>query len=304
MESVLKITNLTKKFGNKEAVNNVSININRGDIYGLIGRNGAGKTTIIKVLLGLLTKTYGEIELFSSKDVLKMRDKIGCIIENPGLFLNMTARDNIIAQSKVLGISLSDEKVDEILNLVSLKDVSKKKAKNFSLGMKQRLAIAIALVGEPELLVLDEPTNGLDPEGISDIRNLILKLNKEKKVTVLVSSHILSELDKFATRYGVIDNGALLKEFTEKELKEMKKKDFEITVKKEDVESLESYLKENNLEYKLNLENLKFLIKSNIEKENFLKEITLKNIIPISYGSVEYDLEEYFLEIIGGKKSE
>lgn len=304
MQSAIKITNLTKNFGKHIAVNDISIDINKGDIYGLIGRNGAGKTTLIKVLLGLLTKTSGEMEIFSSKDILKMRDKIGCIIENPGLFLNMTAKDNIIAQSKILGVFLSDEQIEDILNLVGLKDNIKKKAKNFSLGMKQRLAIAIALVGDPEILVLDEPTNGLDPEGISDIRNLILKLNKEKGITVLISSHILSELDKFATRYGVIDGGKLLKEFTEKELKEMKNENFEITVKKEDVKALEDYLNENNLKYKLDLENSKFLISSNIEKEKFLKDITLKDIIAISYGDVKYDLEEYFLEIIGGNKNE
>lgn len=304
MQSAIKITNLTKNFGKHIAVNDISIDINKGDIYGLIGRNGAGKTTLIKVLLGLLTKTSGEMEIFSSKDILKMRDKIGCIIENPGLFLNMTAKDNIIAQSKILGVFLSDEQIEDILNLVGLKDNIKKKAKNFSLGMKQRLAIAIALVGDPEILVLDEPTNGLDPEGISDIRNLILKLNKEKGITVLISSHILSELDKFATRYGVIDGGKLLKEFTEKELKEMKNENFEITVKKEDVKALEDYLNENNLKYKLDLENSKFLISSNIEKEKFLKDITLKDIIAISYGNVKYDLEEYFLEIIGGNKNE
>ncbi len=212
MENILKVKSLTKMFGQNYAVNNVDMNINRGDIYGFIGRNGAGKTTLIRILLGLCEKNSGEVELFGSTNLLEGRDKIGCIIENPAIFPKMTAKDNIIAQSKVVGIKLSNTEIDDLLKTVGLDSSMKKKTKDFSLGMKQRLSIAIALVGNPEFLVLDEPTNGLDPEGIRDIRNLILSLNKEKNITVLISSHILGELHKLATRYGVIDNGKLIKD--------------------------------------------------------------------------------------------
>lgn len=304
MQSIVKITNLTKTFGEKNAVDDVCMNIFKGDIYGFIGRNGAGKTTLIRVLLGLANKTKGEIELFESKNLLEGRDKIGCIIENPGLFFKMTAKDNIIAQSKVLGVSITDDEIKELLDLVGLDFESKKKAKDFSLGMKQRLAIAIALVGNPKLLVLDEPTNGLDPEGIRDIRNLILKLNKERYLTVLISSHILSELHKLATRYAIIDNGKIVKEFSEKELLENAKKTFEIIVKTEDCEILKEFLNENNIKYEFESEKQKFKILSNIDSSQILKEISSKNIIPISYGMVECDLEKYFLEIIGGMKNE
>ena len=181
MDDILKVRGLTKMFGQNYAVNNVDMNIQRGDIYGFIGRNGAGKTTLIRILLGLCEKNSGEIELFGSSNLSEGRDKTGCIIENPALFPKMTAKDNIIAQSKAVGVKLSSSEIDDLLSVVGLESTGKKKAKDFSLGMKQRLSIALALVGNPEFLVLDEPTNGLDPEGIRDVRNLILRLNKEKK---------------------------------------------------------------------------------------------------------------------------
>lgn len=301
MDNVLKVTGLTKNFGRKKAVDNVDMNIKRGDIYGFIGRNGAGKTTLIRILLGLCEKTSGDIKLFESDDLLKGRDKIGCIIENPAFFPKMTARDNIIAQSKVIGVNLTDDEIDNILNVVGLDPNMKKKAKDFSLGMKQRLSIAIALVGNPEFLVLDEPTNGLDPEGIRDIRNLILNLNKEKNITVLISSHILSELHKLATRYGVIDNGNLIKEFTEIELENQMVNHFEIKVKESDVSSTEDVFKENNIEYTLDNEKSTFSINREENLDEILKKISLKGIIPTSYGIKNIDLEDYFMGLIGGK---
>ena len=301
MENILQVKSLTKMFGQNYAVDNVDMNIYRGDIYGFIGRNGAGKTTLIRILLGLCEKNSGEVELFGSTNLLEGRDKIGCIIENPAVFPKMTARENIIAQSKAVGVNLSEIEIAEILKTVDLDTSMKKKTKDFSLGMKQRLSIALALVGNPEFLVLDEPINGLDPEGIRDIRNLILKLNREQNITVLISSHILGELHKLATRYGVIDKGRLIKEFSAKELDEKTEDGFEIKVKENDIENVETFFNENNTKYSLDRENSKFTISSEEDSDEILKQITSRGVIPASYGTKNVDLEDYFMELIGGK---
>ncbi len=217
MNIVLKTSQLTKVYSNKPVVKELSMNIQKGDIYGLIGKNGAGKTTLIRMIAGLASPSSGSIELFGSSDLVKERAKIGTVIESPALFPNMTARANLITQCQIANVKDLCI-VDETLDLVGLSNTGKKKAKNFSLGMRQRLAIAIALIGDPEFLILDEPTNGLDPEGIKEVRDLILYLNQKKHITVLISSHILSELSKFATRYGIIHNGSLIEEFTTEEL--------------------------------------------------------------------------------------
>lgn len=216
MEYVVKTENLTKKFGHKIAVNGVNMHIERGDIYGFIGKNGAGKTTAMKLLLGTASPTEGKIELFGSGNLDKMRAKIGSLIEAPGLYKSCTAYENMKRFSILYGGG--DKEIKEILEFVGLADTGAKKAGAFSLGMKQRLGIAIALLGEPELLVLDEPINGLDPAGIKEIRDLILNLNKEKNITVLVSSHLLDELSKVVTKYGIINNGYLIEELTAEEL--------------------------------------------------------------------------------------
>ena len=217
MDAVLKTTELTKMFSRKKAVNSVSMTVNRGDIYGFIGKNGAGKTTLIRMAVGLASPTSGTIELFGSKNLTQMRKKIGTVIEYPAVIPHMTARQNLETQCRLQGVK-DPKEIDRILEIVGLSDTGKKKAKNFSLGMKQRLAIAIALIGEPEFLFLDEPTNGLDPAGIKEIRELIQRLNHERGITVLISSHILGELSKLATRYGIIDRGMMIDEFTAEEL--------------------------------------------------------------------------------------
>ena len=217
MSIILKTDQLTKKYGRRPVVENVSMTIQQGDIYGFIGKNGAGKTTLIRMVTGLAKPDNGSISLFGGQDLLKGRMKIGTVIEFPAFYPGMTARENLIAQAKLQGITDFSES-DNILQLVGLYEAEHKKCKNFSLGMKQRLSIALALIGEPELLILDEPTNGLDPEGIKEIRELILKLNQERHITVLISSHILGELSKFATKYGIIHHGKLIEEFTEQQL--------------------------------------------------------------------------------------
>ena len=218
-EYVLSTHALTKQYGKQKAVNEVSIHIKRGAIYGFIGRNGAGKTTFLKMISGLSAPTEGTIEVlgYSGKELSKVRSRVGCLIEEPGLYPNMTARQNLMLKAQLLGIRQKDY-VDNILQTVGLADTGKKKTKHFSLGMKQRLGIGLALVGNPDLLVLDEPINGLDPQGIAEIRDTILTLQKEQNMTILISSHILEELSKLCTDYGIIHEGVLLQELTKEEL--------------------------------------------------------------------------------------
>lgn len=217
MGVVLRTNHLTKYYHHRPAVKDLSMTIHEGDIYGFIGKNGAGKTTLIRMITGLAAPSDGTILLFGSSDLRTARKQIGTVIESPAIYPGMTARENLLVQYKLLGIK-DESQADAILTLTGLKDTGSKKAKDFSLGMRQRLAIALALIGNPRFLVLDEPTNGLDPEGIKEIRDLILKLNKDRNITVLISSHILGELSKFATRYGIIHQGRLIDEFTEEQL--------------------------------------------------------------------------------------
>ena len=211
MKYILQTYNLEKKYKNFKAVTNLNMHIERGAIYGLIGKNGAGKTTLIRLICGLQKPTSGTYSIYDisneDKSIIKIRKKIGAIIETPSIYMDMTAEDNLKEQYKIIGLPYKNLK--EILKFVGLNEVGKKKAKDFSLGMRQRLGIAISLVGNPDLLILDEPINGLDPEGIIEIRELILKLNKEKGITVLISSHYLDELSKIATHYGLWIKGEL-----------------------------------------------------------------------------------------------
>lgn len=216
MEFVLKTEGLTKIYSGSKAVDNVSLTVKPGDIYGFVGKNGAGKTTFIRMILGLSPVSEGEFKLFDGEDLRTARRRIGSLVEGPALYKNMTARNNLELYCTMLDVDRSC--VEPILKTVGLSETGKKKTKDFSLGMKQRLAIGMALVGDPELLVLDEPINGLDPKGIVEIRELLLAL-KEKGKTIFISSHILGELEKLATRYGIISNGKLIEEITQEELK-------------------------------------------------------------------------------------
>lgn len=209
MELVLETNNLEKKYKSFKALNHTNIHIEKGSIYGLIGKNGAGKTTLIRVICGLQAPTDGNYSIYGidskSKDIINARKRMGAIIEIPSIYGDMTARDNLVEQFKLVGMPSLDG-IEEILKLVRLDKAGTKKAKNFSLGMKQRLGIALALASNPDFLILDEPINGLDPQGIVEIRELILKLNREKNITILISSHYLDELSKIASHYGFLDN--------------------------------------------------------------------------------------------------
>lgn len=230
-ELLLSTSALTKQFGRHKAVDQVSMHIKRGAIYGFIGRNGAGKTTTLRMIGGLASPTAGEIEMFGcrGRELKQIRSRVGCLIEGPGLYGNMTARDNMKMKCLLLGVQKKGY-IEELLEVVGLKDVGKKHVKRYSLGMKQRLGIAMALIGEPDLLVLDEPINGLDPQGIAEVRETILRLNKERNMTILISSHILEELSKIATDYGIIHQGSLLQEITDEELRERCSERLEITL--------------------------------------------------------------------------
>ncbi len=230
---VLQTNKLTKKYGNNVILKGVDMNIPEGAIYGFVGKNGAGKTTLIRQICGLQSPTSGEYELFGenfrSKEISSIRRRMGAIVESPALYKGMSAKDNLKMQYYNLGLPDFDG-IDELLSLVGLADTGKKKVKNFSLGMRQRLAIAVALCGSPDFLVLDEPINGLDPQGIIEIRELILKLNREKGITILISSHILEELSKIATHYGFLDQGKIVCEMSAKELFEKCRKSIRIAV--------------------------------------------------------------------------
>lgn len=220
-EWLLETSQMTKQYGKHKAVDQVNLHVKQGAIYGLIGRNGAGKTTILRIIGGLASPTQGDYSIFgkASGEAAMERTRVGALVEEPGVYPDMTARQNLKVKCLALGVR-REGYIEELLQTVGLADTGKKKVRNFSLGMRQRLGIALALVGDPDLLILDEPINGLDPQGFVEVRETLVKLNKEKHITIVISSHILEELSKFATHYGIIHNGTLLEELTREELLE------------------------------------------------------------------------------------
>ena len=297
-ENVVEINNLCKTYKDTKAVADVNMTIKKGDIYGFIGRNGAGKSTTLKMIVGLIFPTSGQIKLFGESRNKFTDRRIGSLIENPGLYPNLSAYDNM--ELKAIALGLKDkEKIIELLNLVKLDYKSKKIVKKFSLGMKQRLAIALALLGNPDLLILDEPINGLDPEGIRQIREVIQYLNENKKMTIIISSHILGELSKIATRYGIIRDGQMIEEISAKEL-DQKCRDY-LLLKVEQVEKAIPLL-ENDLgiyDYIVH-ENNEIRIYDNIESSKINLVLTKHNIKINQIYYQKQDLESYFLEKIGG----
>lgn len=301
-EVILKTYNITKEYGNQKAVDNVNMTIRKGEIYGFIGQNGAGKTTLIRLITGLIHKSNGEIELFSGsseKALNKARTMIGSLIETPSFYTNMTARENLEVSRLVRNIP-GRKCIDEVLELVDLKNVEKKKVKNFSLGMRQRLGIANALMGNPKLLILDEPINGLDPMGIVEIRELLKKINKEKDMTILISSHILSELSELATTYGIISNGKLIEEITSKELAEKCRQyiDLRVDDTARTVTLLERELGISDYEV---LEENKIKVFSGLDNVGTVNSVISKaGIIVENIGIKGENLEEYFMNVVGG----
>lgn len=296
METILKTNSLTKVYGTRKVVDGVSMTINKGDIYGFIGKNGAGKTTFMRMILSLTSVTNGEVELFDGKSILEVGNKIGSLIEAPGLYKNATAYENLKRFSILYGAD--ESKINEILKFVNLDNTGNKKAKDFSLGMRQRLGIAIALLGEPEFLVLDEPINGLDPAGIKEIRDVILKLNKELGITFLISSHLLDELAKVVTKYGIINNGVLLEEVSAKEL--INKCKSKLIIKTDDNKTAKELIKSEFDINKINVADDKLVLYSDLEKSASINKFLIKNGLSVSEIYTDIDsLEEYFIRKIG-----
>ena len=298
MEYVLKTKELTKRFGGKLAVSNVDMHIREGEVYGLIGENGAGKTTIMRMVAGLASQTNGEIELFDSSDLNAGRKRIGCVIENPAIYGNMTAKENIEVFRRLVGDN-RENIAEEILETVGLGDTGKKKAKNFSLGMKQRLSIGIALLGDPDFLILDEPINGLDPTGIAEVRDLITKLNEEKKKTILISSHILGELFKVATHFGVIRKGELVEEFSRDELSEKCKQNIKIVV--DNIEKAENIVREKFTANYNVIDGNTLLINYDLDSIDVINAALVNAGVGVKHLSLYgLDLEGYFIELMRG----
>lgn len=304
MEYCLTAERLSKHYRHFKALEGLSIHVPKGSIYGLVGRNGAGKTTLIRLICGLQSPTSGEYILYgkrnTEKGITEARRRMGAVVETPSIYSDITAEENIRQQYLILGIPSFDG-IRELLELVGLEDVGKKKAKNFSLGMRQRLGIAVALAGDPDFLILDEPANGLDPEGIIEMRELILRLNRERQITVLISSHILDELSRLATHYGFLDQGRMVKELSAQELESACQKCVRLRIS--DTKALSQALERVGLEYK---------IRSH-EEADVYGEVNLSQLILDLakedcqvFGIQEHNesLESYFMGLVGGGEHE
>jgi ABC-2 type transport system ATP-binding protein len=280
------------------------MNVPKGSIYGFVGKNGAGKTTLIRVICGLQEPTTGDYTLYerknSDKHIVKSRRRMGAVVETPAIYQDMTAEENIKEQYRIIGLPSFDG-IAELLKLVGLENTGKKKVKNFSLGMRQRLGIAIALAGNPDFLVLDEPVNGLDPQGIIEIRELILKLNREHQITVLISSHILDELSKLATYYGFIDNGRIVKEMSAEELDNACRKCVRMEVT--DTKALARVLDGMNTEYQI-LSDIQADVFAKINVSKLAVMLQKENCEIISMQEHDESLESYYISLVGGEKNE
>lgn len=304
MEIVLSVNGLCKYYKHDKALDSLSLTVPKGAIYGLVGQNGSGKTTLIRLLTGLQEPSGGNFTLYGTrndeKGVERARRRVSAIVEMPALYRNMTAEDNLRQQYRILGLP-SERGIDELLHLVGLGNTGNKKVGNFSLGMRQRLGIAIALAGDPDFLMLDEPVNGLDPQGIIEIRELILKLNREKQITILISSHILDELSRLATHYGFIDRGHMVKEITAKELEEACRKSLRLTVS--DGKRLALVLDDMQAEYCF-VSRDTAEIYSDIRVTKLVCALAEAGCEVLSIQEKEESLESYYIRLIGGGRYE
>lgn len=304
MEYVLETKALCKRYKHFKALNDLNMDVPKGAIYGFVGKNGAGKTTLIRVIAGLQEPTSGEYAIYGvkndDKSMAKTRKRIGAVVEAPSIYMDMTAEDNLKAQFTTLGMPSFDS-INELLHLVGLDHTGSKKAKNFSLGMKQRLGIAIALAGNPDFLILDEPVNGLDPQGIIEIRELILKLNRERGITVLISSHILDELSRIATWYGFIDNGHIVKEMSAEELELACKKKTIVTVS--DITAFARVLDKLQMDYRI-VNELSAEFYQAIDVTTLSDAAKGVGCTIFSWTEQDESLECFFLNLVGGGRNE
>lgn len=299
---ILETKELTRKFGNQTAVNAINLHVPKGRIYGLLGRNGAGKTTTLRMIMGLVKPTSGEIEIFgknAQQSAKQVYTRIGSIIETPGFYQNLTGSENLEILARLRGIHRSDA-VQYALSRVGLDKEPRKIVSQYSLGMKQRLGIAAAIMHEPELLILDEPTNGLDPIGIQEMRNFLVSLCEEKHVTIVISSHILSEIEQLANNIGIIHEGKLLEEITLEELRKRNRKhvEFQVTNDKKAVMLMERHFGISDYEVH---EKGTIRVYSHLGEQGKLNKVFVENDIEVlKINTSEDKLEDYFVKLIGG----
>ena len=300
MEYILQTNGLCKHYRHFKALNGLTMKVPKGAIYGFVGKNGAGKTTLIRLVCGLQPPTSGEFTLYGKKhtdgDISKARRRMGALVETPSVYPNMTAGNNLRMQYQNLGLP-DYNNIPELLKLVGLENTGNKKVKNFSLGMRQRLGIAVALAGNPDFLVLDEPTNGLDPQGIVEMRELILKLNREKNITVLISSHILDELSRLATHYGFINSGTIVKEISAEELEKSCRKCMRLTVS--DTQGLTKALDSLGLKYSIIDENTADIY-GEIGVTKLVNALSAEKCEVFYLTEHDESLESYFIKLVGG----
>lgn len=303
MEYILTAESLGKQYRHFKALDSFSIHVPKGSIYGFVGKNGAGKTTFIRLICGLQEPTSGSYTLYGAKNtdpgITKSRRRMGAVVETPSIYLDMTAEDNLKEQYRIIGLPSFDD-IPELLRLVGLENTGKKKAKNFSLGMKQRLGIAIALAGSPDFLILDEPVNGLDPQGIIEMRELILKLNQERQITFLISSHILDELSRLATHYGFIDSGHMVRELSAKELDAACRKCIRVQVS--DIHALTRVLDEMDIEYNIFSDTMADIF-ARVNVSSLTLALAEQGCDVISLTEREESLESFYVNLIGGGKA-
>lgn len=304
MEMMLTVHDLTKRYHDFKALDHFSMNVEKGAIYGFVGRNGAGKTTLIRTICGLQAPTQGTYTLLGRKHndpkIAKSRRKMGAVIETPSLYRELNARENLEVQLRMLGLAESAE-IDRLLALVGLSETGRKKVKDFSLGMRQRLAMAVALAGAPDFLVLDEPVNGLDPQGIIEVRELILKLNQKHQVTVMISSHNLDELSRLATVYGFIDHGRMVKEIAADELEKTCRKCVELSVGS--VEAAVETLESTGADYRVTAADT-VEVYGEIGLSDLLLKLAQNGCAVLSMKARDESLESYYLSLVGGRDHE
>ena len=302
METIFSCEGLCKNYGKFQALRDLNMEIEKGSIYGFVGKNGAGKTTLIRMICGLQTPTSGTFTLMGRKnndpEINRSRRRLGAVVESPAFYKNMSARDNLIQQYLMLGLP-NDKGIDELLETVGLADTGRKKAKNFSLGMRQRLGIALALCGNPDFIILDEPTNGLDPQGIIDIRELILKLNRERGITFLISSHILDELSRLATCYGFIDKGHIVREMSAEELQAECRKS--IRMKVSDVKILAKIMDRMGNDYKI-IDDSTADVYETMTFSDIAKIFEEEKCTIFTMEEHDESLEAFYLELLGGNE--
>lgn len=302
MSAIIKTTNLTKIYGNQKSVDNLNINVNQGEIYGFIGRNGAGKTTTIRMLLGLIKPTSGKIEIFGedfSKNQKEILRRIGSIVEVPGFYENLTARENLLINAKIIGVHKKNA-IEEALEIVGLQHETKKLVGKYSLGMKQRLGIARALLHYPELLILDEPTNGLDPIGIKEMRKLIKSLAQERNITILISSHILAEVEQLVDHMGIIHEGKLLEEIALDTLRKTNRKYLEFQVNDDNKAAMLLEKQFHIMDYEVHDEG-NIRIYSHFGQQGQINKMFVQNDIEVLKIMMSEDrLEDYFTKLVGG----